>query len=419
MIGSQTELPAQERSSVTIWDRGRQRVASFTSRLGGQNQILRGTAQFLTDAESLADRSARQFPVWPKVARLLRGVRTGTGDDSLLHRYALHLLVVLLAVAVVTISRVSIPEVDLLLPAPTPAPDLNADSVAAPVASNLGPETNRGVNHLISSNTLRFPAPVPHTTIAERERMQVITYTVQVNDNIWVIAQGFGLKAETVLWANPAVEKLPDLLNVGQKLVIPPVDGIYYTVSAGDTLEKLAKNYQITVDKIVGFKPNGLVEPYTLVPGQKIMLPDGRKKVVPTNYYPMTFVGRAPSGAPKGSGRFAWPTHGYLSQRYWSGHLGFDIANSKGTPIVAADDGYVRLAGRDTYGYGNQVVIDHGNGYLTRYAHLERVLVKAGDTVKKNQKIGTMGSTGRSTGPHLHFEIIYDGVRRNPSSFLP
>ena len=402
MLGSKTELPAQEHSSVTIWARGRQRVVSFVDRLGGQDNILQ---------------RARQLPIWPQVARLLRGIRAGVGDGSLLHRYALHLVVVFLAVAVVTISQITIPEVDLVLPAPTPPSELGTQSVTVPMTNSV-PVTNRGVNRLISSNTLRFPAPVPHTTIAERERMQVITYTVQPNDNVWVIAQGFGLKAETVLWANPQVEKLPDLLSVGQKLIIPPLDGIYYTVSAGDTLEKLAKNYQITVDKIVSFKPNGLVEPYTLIPGQKIMLPDGRKKVVPTNYYPMTFVGRAPKGAPTGSGRFAWPTHGYLSQRYWSGHLGIDIANSKGTPILAADDGYVRLAGRDTYGYGNQVVIDHGNGYLTRYAHLEKVLVKAGDTVKKNQKIGTMGNTGRSTGPHLHFEIIYDGSRRNPQGFL-
>jgi murein DD-endopeptidase MepM/ murein hydrolase activator NlpD len=411
MIGSKTELPAQECSSVTIKARSLQRVASLVDRFGGQNRILQGTRQFLSDSESLVSRSIQQSPIWPQVARLFRGMRAGVGDGSLLHRYALHLVVVLLAVAVVTIGRVSIPEVDLQLPAPTPAPELGTHSVTAPM-------TNRGVNRLISNNTLRFPAPVPHTTIAERERMQVITYTVQPNDNIWVIAQGFGLKAETVLWANPEVEKLPDLLSVGQKLVIPPVDGVYYTVSAGDTLEKLAKTYQISVDKIVSFKANGLEEPYTLVPGQKIMLPDGRKKVVPTNYYPMTFVGRAPAGAPTGSGRFAWPTHGYLSQRYWSGHLGIDIANAKGTPILAADDGYVRLAGRDTYGYGNQVVIDHGNGYYTRYAHLDKVLVKAGDTVKKNQKIGTMGSTGRSTGPHLHFEIIHNGTPLNPESFL-
>ncbi|MGD8793048.1 MAG: M23 family metallopeptidase, partial [Anaerolineae bacterium] len=101
------------------------------------------------------------------------------------------------------------------------------------------------------------------------------------------------------------------------------------------------------------------------------------------------------------------------------GHLGIDIANRTGTPIRAADAGYVVLAGRDTWGYGNQVLINHGNGYLTRYAHLNTVRVKAGDKVDKNQVIGTMGNTGRSTGPHLHFEIIYSNTRRNPLGFLP
>jgi murein DD-endopeptidase MepM/ murein hydrolase activator NlpD len=197
------------------------------------------------------------------------------------------------------------------------------------------------------------------------------------------------------------------------------VDGIYYSVKAGDTLDKLAKTYQTSVDRIVAFEPNALEEPYALTPGQMIMLVDGRKKVVPSNYYPMTRVGRAPAGAPTGSGRFAWPTQGILSQRFWSGHLGIDIANRTGIPVRAADDGYVVMAGRDTWGYGNQVVIDHGNGYWTRYAHLNKIGVKAGDVVKKQQQIGTMGSTGRSTGPHLHFEVIQGGVRRNPQGFLP
>jgi murein DD-endopeptidase MepM/ murein hydrolase activator NlpD len=235
--------------------------------------------------------------------------------------------------------------------------------------------------------------------------MEIITYTVQANDNIWAIAQGFGLKAETVVWANPSIEKSPDLLRVGQKVIIPPVDGIYYTVSAGDTLEKLAKTYQTTVEKIVGFEPNALEEPYALVPDQKIMLVDGRKKVIPTNYYPMTRVGKAPKGAPTGSGRFAWPTQGMLSQRYWSGHLGIDIANRTGTPIRAADDGYVVMAGRDTWGYGNQIVIDHGNGWETRYAHLKRIKIEKGKKVRRGTLIGTVGKSGNASGPHLHYEI--------------
>ncbi len=412
MIESQSELPAKSGEPLALRERGRQALRVMASRI--RASVSPGTrgAENVRALGSWARGLIEQISGHTEIGRAWGWATAGVRDGSLLNRFALHIAVILLALGVVTITQATIPEIDVLLPTPTPAPELGIHTVSEPTS-------NRGVNRLIQSNTALLPNPVAHTVLAERDRMQIITYTVQPNDNIWSIAQGFGLKAETVLWANPKVEKSPDLLSVGQTLVIPPVDGIWYTVLSGDTVEKLAKTYQTSVEKIVTFELNNLQEPYALAAGQQIMLPDGRKKVVPSNYYPMTRVGRAPKGAPTGSGRFAWPTQGYLSQRYWSGHLGVDIANSTGTPIRAADAGYVVLAGRDTWGYGNQVLIDHGNGYLTRYAHLQTIKVKAGDSVQKNQVIGTMGSTGRSTGPHLHFEVIYANTRRNPLGFLP
>jgi murein DD-endopeptidase MepM/ murein hydrolase activator NlpD len=348
------------------------------------------------------------------VARFLQWIVTGVGDGPLLNRFALHLVVVFLAVGVVAFGQVTLPQIDFALPTPTPAPVLGTHTVTTS-------PTNRGADRSIDTQSPLFAAPVFHTIIPERDLMEVFTYTVQPNDNVFAIAQGFGLQAETILWANPKVEKAPDLLNVGQVLTILPVDGIYHTVQSGDTVQKLAKDFKSSVEKIVGLELNSLEEePYPLTVGEKIIIPGGRKKVIPwQNYYPMTRVGSAPKGAAKGSGKFAWPARGYLSQKYWSGHLGIDIAAGTGTPIYAADGGYVVLSGRDTWGYGNQVVIDHGNGFLTRYAHLHKILVQAGQSVKKNQKIGLMGSTGRSTGPHLHFEILNNSVRRNPLGFLP
>jgi murein DD-endopeptidase MepM/ murein hydrolase activator NlpD len=370
-------------------------------------------AQYWRGMVPLLSNLARQIPLRTRLARIFTWVRAGVGDAPLLNRFALHLVVVLAALGVVTVSQITIPQIDLFLPTPTPAPDLGSHSVTA------APSNRSGV-HFLNTSIALFQAPVPHTIKAERDRLQVVTYTVQTNDNIYAIAQGFGVDPQTVLWANPAVEKSPDLLSVGQELVIPPVDGVYYTVQAGDTVDKLAKQYQTSVEEIVSFTANGLEEPpYMLTAGQKLMLPGGKKKVVPSNYYPLTRVYTTPAGALQGSGRFAWPTRGVLTQGYWSGHLGIDIGNVTGTPIYAADDGYVVLAGQDTWGYGNQVLIDHGNGFLTRYAHLHRIQVKAGDSVKKGQQIGTMGSTGRSTGPHLHFEVIYQRIRRNPLGFLP
>lgn len=418
MIESQTKLPAQEGGTATTWDRVRKTAGSVVAqtvtqiRAIGQSQPAEQTGEPVLFSEELEGKAS----VRDLAARFMQWIVTGVGDGPLVNRFALHLVVVFLAVGVVAFSQVTLPQIDFALPTPTPAPVLGSHTVTTL-------PTNRGADRSISTESTLFAAPVFHTIISERERdrMEVFTYTVQPNDNVFAIAQGFGLQAETVLWANPKVEKAPDHLNVGQVLTIIPVDGIYYTVQSGDTVKKLAKDYKSTVEKIVGLELNGLVEePYPLTVGQKIIIPDGRKKVVPwQNLYPMTRVGTAPKGAATGSGKFAWPARGYLSQKYWSGHQGIDIANGTGTPIYAADAGYVVMAGRDTWGYGNQVLINHGNGYLTRYAHLHKILVTAGQSVSKNQKIGLMGNTGRSTGPHLHFEIINNNVRRNPLGFLP
>lgn len=414
MIESQTELPAQEDGPARVWARGRQVLASTASQVAGKVRDLPGTlaVQYLTGADSLPGDEAAQFELRTYPARVSSWLRTGTGDGPLLSRFALHLVVVLLAVGVVVITQVSIPQIDFRLARATPEPDLGTQVITTP-------PTNRGGGRFVSDSAALFQAPVAHTIIPDRDRMEIITYTVQANDNVWSIANGFGLEVETVVWANPAVEKAPDLLSVGQVLTILPVNGIYYTVEAGDTVEKLAKEYKTEADQIATFELNGLEQPYALTPGQQIVIPGGRKKIVPSNYYPLTRVGRAPAGAATGSGQFAWPARGWLTQAFWSGHQAIDIGNRTGTPILAADAGYVVMAGRDTWGYGNQVMIDHGNGFLTRYAHLHRIHVQAGQSVKKNQQIGTMGSTGRSTGPHLHFEIIYGGVRRNPRGFLP
>ena len=414
MIESQTELPVQEGGSTKIWAKGREVGASLVGQVRGKIQALPGNTgtKVAGGADLVTDDLVKKSHLRMLLMDMRQWIRKGAGDGPLVRRFALHLVVVFLAVGVVAVTQVRLPLVDFRLPTPTPAPELGSHTVTAP-------PTNRGGGRLISNNMGLFQAPVPHTIIPDRDRMEIITYTVQPNDNVWAIANGFGLEVETIVWANPAVEKAPDMLNVGQVLTILPVNGIYYTVKAGDTVAKLAKEFKVEPEKIASFELNALQEPYALAAGQQLVIPGGRKQIVPSNYYPMTRVGRAPAGAPQGSGRFAWPAQGYLSQRFWSGHPAIDIANRTGVPILAADAGYVVMAGRDTWGYGNQVLIDHGNGYLTRYAHLHTILVKAGQTVTKNQKIGTMGSTGRSTGPHLHFEIVQGSVRRNPLGFLP
>jgi len=257
-------------------------------------------------------------------------------------------------------------------------------------------------------------------------RADIITYTVQPGDNVETIAQRFGVLPTTIVWSNSEVEENPDLLRVGQELVIPPVDGILYTVKANDTLSGIAERFKVKIEDIIRSPLNNLSDGANLIPGMRIIVPGGIKPFVPKVVRPQVvsrpapgrrYVGPAPSFF--ASGAFAWPTRGYISQYFRTYHRGLDIANAIGTPIAASDGGYVTFAGWSNVGYGYMVQIDHGNGFSTLYAHLSQWYVSPGQSVARGQIIGAMGSTGNSTGPHLHFEIRYGGVPQNPLLYLP
>ncbi len=257
----------------------------------------------------------------------------------------------------------------------------------------------------------------PHTAIPDRPRESIITYTVQPGDTVQSIAAHFGLQPTTILWSNPQLEKVPDLLRVGEVLTILPIDGVYHTVEEGDTLASLAETYQVEPEAIVACPFNHIRdEEAPLRAGTKLIIPNGTKPYEP--HYVTAYQGPVPEDA-VGSGIFRWPTSGYISQGYWYGHRAIDIANALGTAIVAADGGYVSFAGWTDVGYGYLIVIDHNNGYQTYYAHLSNIFVQEGQEVQAGQVIGAMGSTGNSTGPHLHFEIRYHGYPTNPFIYLP
>ena len=415
MIESQTKLPIAEPSSQPSGARGNPVTpgdpAAAELQTADGIEGARQSSHLVQTATRVFRRLLAIFTV------LIRSARSEAEPGRLLNRYALHLVVLLLALAVVIVSQVRIPSIDFILPAPVSYAEEEEEPVVGVLTTTLD---NRPIVH---DSAMLFYLPVPHTTIPERYTTEIVTYTVQPNDTVWGIAQAYGIEVETIMWANAEVEKYPDLLGVGQILTILPVNGVYYTVKAGDTVDKLAKTYKTTKEKIVGLELNGLVEPYTLATGQKLVLVDGQKPLpkpkAPLDFGPLQYVGTAPKGSATGSGQFMWPTRGYWSRGLSRYHKGADIANSIGTPIYAADSGYVMMAGRDTYGYGLQIVINHGNGFHTRYAHLSKILVKAGQSVKRGDKIALMGNTGRSTGPHLHFEIIKNGVCINPLSYLP
>lgn len=253
------------------------------------------------------------------------------------------------------------------------------------------------------------------TLVSNKVRDSVVEYKVQSGDTVATIANKFGISLETIRWAN---NLSGDKIKIGQTLKILPVTGVAHTVIKGDTVYSIAKKYDSEAQAIIDFPFNTFTndETFELAIGQTVIVPDG---VMPTATTTSRARQMTPSaGAVSASGIFVWPAQGTLSQYFSWYHPGIDIANRSLPTIVAADSGRVVYAGWDTTGYGNMVMIDHGNGYRTRYGHLSQIMVISGQTIGRGQAIGRMGSTGRSTGPHLHFEIYLNGVRVNPLSYL-
>ncbi|HMN59419.1 MAG TPA: peptidoglycan DD-metalloendopeptidase family protein [Anaerolinea sp.] len=293
------------------------------------------------------------------------------------------------------------------------------------IASLPGFSPSSGMDAVVRSAEL-------HTIIPTRARTAPEDYVVSIGDSVFGIAQKFKLQPETVLWANyTLLNDNPNMLSVGQDLTIPAADGVLYKVKANDTIESIAREFQASPEDIISWPENHIdIADPQVVAGAQIMIPNGKREmrswVVPT-------IWRANSGANKtvnaacdtsgasayGSGYFMWPAdnHTISGNTFWSGHLGIDIAAAMGAPIYAADSGVVVYAAPIGGGYGNMVMIDHGNGFHTLYAHLSQILVRCGSNVIKGQVIAYAGSTGNSTGPHLHFEIRYLGAFVNPLDY--
>ncbi len=275
----------------------------------------------------------------------------------------------------------------------------------------------------------------PDTEIPEGTRHFAITYTIEEGDTIFGIANKFDLEAESILYANyDLLNDDPTYLRPGWRLTIPPTDGVYYEWKEGDTLQKVAEKYYVDVDDIIRWPSNHLDITQLSTQGlEYVMIPEGYREIkswiVPLPYTSgsgATRVIAGPGGCAStsyayiGSGSFIFPTgntslSGFDFSSY---HLAIDLTAWTGDPIYAADYGTVVYAGWNDSGYGNVVVIDHGNGYETLYAHLSQVYVYCGQGVYQGQVIGAAGDTGRSYGSHLHFEVRLNGGFVNPWSVL-
>jgi hypothetical protein len=283
-----------------------------------------------------------------------------------------------------------------------------------------------------------------HTTIPSRPRTEIITYTVKKDDNIFAIAEMFGLKPETILWGNLyTLADNPELIYEGQQLNIMPTDGIYHRWSEGEGLNGVAHGYNVTPDVIVNWSSNHL-DPTTLgdyshpniKAGTMLFVPGGTRSYVT---WSAPRISRNNPGVAKilgpgscgtivdgavGTGSFIWPANNHWLSGYdyspSTNHFGIDIAGSLGDAIYAADNGVIVYAGWNDWGYGNVVVIDHDGGWQTLYAHMSVLNVGCGQSVNKGDVIGYFGSTGRSSGPHLHFEMLNESYGKvNPWNFLP
>ena len=261
------------------------------------------------------------------------------------------------------------------------------------------------------------------------------TYTISAGDSVYGIATKFDLEPETILWSNyDVLQDDAHNISVGDELIIPPGDGIYYKWKESDQLQKLANQYRVDVKSVLEYPTNNLdITNPVIKTGDYILFPGGYRDTVAFN--PVVFEFSSNSGVNKkisgpggcewdyrsyGNGSFIWPTqiHTLTGNDFWSGHMGVDIGTAMGGAIYAADGGTVIYAGAITGGYGIMVMIDHGTGYQTLYAHLSSVAVSCGQGVSQGQVIGYGGSTGNSTGAHLHFEVRYGGGYVNPWQVL-
>lgn len=284
----------------------------------------------------------------------------------------------------------------------------------------LGQEKNAAIfaQGIATGESLLSPDDVFQTEASEKPRDKVISYTVQKGDTISTIAKKFGISADTIKWANNLKN---DSITVGDTLDILPVTGIAHKVERGDTVYSLAKKYTSNAQAIVDFPFNDFANPQTfsLVEGQILIVPEGVRPEEKPRYVRQTFIAQGPVVV-TGAG-FTWPVRGTLNQYFSWYHKALDLGASSGTPVVAAQSGRISEAhsGGWNWGYGTNVVISGDNGYSTLYAHLSGINVSSGDSVVAGKTvIGWVGSTGRSTGPHLHFEIRSGGGFFNPLSFL-
>lgn len=316
------------------------------------------------------------------------------------------------------------------LPGPTPA-------AGAPSSASFAPLDLSSVGILRQANV--------HTNAPGRPRQDIVLYTVQAGDTVSGIADKYGLQPKTVFAANYEIlQDNPDYLQPGQQLKILPVDGVYWEWLGGISFSEWAEYFKVKPEDILNFpanklNPNAVGDPTNpnIKVGTFLIIPGGEYQYHTPGQIPLGITRNNPAtaqvggpgacppvnGGAVGYGTFVYPTAKHVLSGYGydtkTNHLGLDLMGGLGDPVYATDGGVVVYAGWNEYGYGNLIMVDHGTGFQSLYAHLSQIFVQCGQSVSQGQTIGAIGSTGRSSGPHLHFEIRTASTVINPWDVLP
>lgn len=385
-----------------------------------------------TTDPSKSDAASRWSEIWEAINR------AGLTEISI--RLGTHILLVALILVLAWGLREFYFHAQLIDPSGEGA--LAAAPVASPEPTQFAPVLPKYASEAVPTNGLSRQSHL-HTNVPSRSRTDVIQYAVQPGDTLFGIADKFSLKPETILWANQIVlADNPHNLRPGQELNILPLDGTYYRWSEGDGLNGVADFFGVSPEEILAYPGNNLdiaaigdwANP-DIEAGTWLIIPGGQREFVswsaPEIPREDPSVARVlgpgvcepVSGGSVGSGIFVWPANNQTVSGFdfnpSANHSGIDIDGGAGDPVYAADNGVVVYAGWNNWGYGNVIVLNHGNGWQTLYAHLSALYVGCGQSVFQGSSIGAFGSTGNATGPHLHFEMMYNGTKVNPWDYLP
>jgi LysM repeat protein len=287
----------------------------------------------------------------------------------------------------------------------------NAQSVALlKAATNIDPNPSKGGGDiLVDEDGALVPEQSPEGLASDASVLttngEISVYVVRPGDSLSQIAEMYGVSANTILWANDI--KSANLIQPGDSLVILPVSGVRHVVKEGDTLKSIAEKYKGNIDDIIGY--NGLSAEIALRAGQTVVIPGGEVAQAVTKTATKKSVGSS-GRTSSGNSSFSHPVPGAVRTQGIHGYNGVDLGAPNGTTVRAAASGEIIISKASGWngGYGNYIVIKHPNGTQTLYAHLSINSVSAGAYVEQGETIGAVGSTGRSTGSHLHFEVRGD-----------